>query len=272
MTLPQSDLSALCAEVCRIAKEEGLFLKYECARFNRNDIEEKSAHNYVSYVDKESEKRLTSRLQTLLPEAGFITEEATIQTCDKALTWVVDPLDGTTNFIHNLAPYCISIALRTKSEVVLGVIYEVCRNECFYAWRKGGAYLNGLPIHVSSIDTLNDALLLMGFPYRAHEFKPMALHLVEQCYGMVGGTRLIGSAAAELCYIACGRAEIRVEAFLGAWDVAAGSLILQEAGGQVSDFDGGNRWWNGEELLATNASLHHDVLQLLKNRKTGLSY
>lgn len=258
------NLSTLCTEVCAIARKGGQFLRNECTHFKRDAIEEKSTHNYVSYVDKQSERNLVNQLHALLPEAGFITEEETSNDPDKEFVWIIDPLDGTTNFIHNLAPYCISIALRQKEEVVLGVVYEVCRNECFYAWKGGGAYLNGTPIQVSEVNRLDQALLLMGFPYKDSAFKPLAIYMVQQFYGHLGGLRLLGSAAAELCYIACGRAEMRIEAYLGCWDVAAGALILLEAGGKVSDFRGGNHYWNGSQLLATNHHLHAPILEIIK--------
>ncbi len=258
------NLENLCREVCTIARDGALFLRTESLQFDRNKVEEKSAHNYVSYVDKESEKRLVERLTTLLPEAGFITEEETVEDIKKDWMWIVDPLDGTTNFIHNLTPYCISIALAYKGEVYVGVVYEVTREECFYAWKDGGAYLNGQKIQVTSIDSINKSLLLMGLPYNDKGFKSMALHMIQRFYGYAGGARLLGASATELCYIACGRAEFRIEAFLGMWDVAAGGLILQEAGGKISDFKGGERWLTGDEVVATNGLLHDEVLKIVR--------
>ena len=134
------DLKQLTVEVCRIATEAGHFLKEERKNFRRERVMEKHAHDYVSYVDKESEVRLVKALSALLPEAGFITEEGSATYQDEPYCWVIDPLDGTTNYIHDEAPYCVCIALRSRTELLLGVVYEVCRNECFYAWKGGKAH------------------------------------------------------------------------------------------------------------------------------------
>ena len=134
------DLAYLCKEVREIARASATFLKEERRKFDRNLVEEKSAHNYVSYVDKESERQIIEALSTLLPEAGFIAEEGSGSLTDEEYCWVIDPLDGTSNYIHDIAPYCVSIALRNRKELLLGVVYEVCRDECFYAV-KGGKLL-----------------------------------------------------------------------------------------------------------------------------------
>ena len=233
------DLAYLCKEVREIARASATFLKEERRKFDRNLVEEKSAHNYVSYVDKESERQI-------------------IEAC-----WVIDPLDGTSNYIHDIAPYCVSIALRNRKELLLGVVYEVCRDECFYAVKGGKAYLDGNEIHVSDVSVLDNAFIALGFPYNSDAYRPVAAHLVDRLYGFAGGTRLMGSAAAELCYVAAGRFDARIEAFLGPWDVAAGALILLQAGGKISDFNGGENWASGEQVVASNGKVHSLVLSLL---------
>ena len=241
-----SDLEYLCAEVRQIARKAGAFLRDERQKFDRERVEEKSAHNYVSYVDKESERRLVEQLSTLLPEAGFIAEEGSGSLTDEEYCWVIDPLDGTSNYIHDMAPYSVSIALRDREELLLGVVYEVCRNECFYAWKGSKAYLDG-----------------KGFPYDSDHYRPIAQKLVDRLYGYAGGTRLLGSAAAELCYVACGRFDARIEGHLGPWDVAAGGLILMQAGGRLSDFAGGDTWPSAEQVMASNGVIHDKILRLL---------
>ena len=134
------DLQQLTTEVCRIATEAGNFLRKERRSFSRERVVEKHAHDYVSYVDKESERLLVAQLSALLPEAGFIAEEGSAVYKNEPYCWVIDPLDGTTNYIHDNAPYCVSIALRSCTELLLGVVYEVCRDECFYAWKGGKAW------------------------------------------------------------------------------------------------------------------------------------
>ena len=243
------DLAYLCKEVREIARASATFLKEERRKFDWNLVEEKSAHNYVSYVDKESERQIIEALSTLLPEAGFIAEEGSGSLTDEEYCWVIDPLDGTSNYIHDIAPYCVSIALRNRKELLLGVVYE--------------AYLDGNEIHVSDVSVLDNAFIALGFPYNSDAYRPVAAHLVDRLYGFAGGTRLMGSAAAELCYVAAGRFDARIEAFLGPWDVAAGALILLQAGGKISDFNGGENWASGEQVVASNGKVHSLVLSLL---------
>lgn len=258
------DLKQLVSEVKEIAIEAGHFLKAQRAAFDRSKVQEKGPHDYVSYVDKTSEERLVNKLSALLPEAGFITEEKTTrQHAEETYCWVIDPLDGTTNFIHDMAPYCVSIALRNQSEVLLGVVYEVCRDECYWAYKGGGAYMNESPIHVTDIASIDQAQILLGFPYDSEHFRPIVLSAIAQMYGTVGAERLLGSAAAELCYVAAGRAEGRIEGLLGPWDVAAGTLILSEAGGVTTDFSGGNTYLSGREVVASNGYIHEYLLNVV---------
>lgn len=258
------NLEKITEQVRALAIETGAFLRNERKTFDRERVEEKSAHDYVSYVDKESEKRIVECLHAILPEAGFIAEEGSGSLTTEEYCWVVDPLDGTTNFIHNNAPYCVSIALRNHDELLVGVVYEVCRDECFWAWKGSKAYMNGREIHVSSIEDMDTAFIQLGFPYNAECFRNFICHIIAQLYGTVGGLRVQGSAAAELCYIAAGRFEARLEGLLGPWDVAAGALILMQAGGKLTDFSGGNGFYSGKEVLATNGKIHDKLLSVVK--------
>ena len=258
-----SDLEYLCAEVRQIARKAGAFLRDERQKFDRERVEEKSAHNYVSYVDKESERRLVEQLSTLLPEAGFIAEEGSGSLTDEEYCWVIDPLDGTSNYIHDMAPYSVSIALRDREELLLGVVYEVCRNECFYAWKGGKAFMNGEEIHVSNVEDIKDAFVITELPYNHLQYKQTALHLIDQLYGVVGGIRMNGWAAAAICYVAIGRFDAWMEAFLGKWDYSAAALIVQEAGGKVTDFYGEDHFIEGHHIIATNGNLHPVFQKLL---------
>lgn len=260
------DLELLTDKVRKLAIETGAFIRNERKKFLRERVEKKHAHDYVSYVDKESEKRIVAFLAELLPEAGFIAEEGSATLTDEPYCWLVDPLDGTTNFIHDNAPYCVSIALRNKEELLLGVVYEICRDECYWTYKGAPSFLNGEVIYVSSVDTLDDAFIAMGFPYNAEAYKSLALTLVNECYGNVAGLRLMGAAAAELCYVAAGRFDARVEAFIGPWDIAAGVLILQNAGGMVTDFKGGDEFYSGRQVLASNGKIHNFLLNIIEGR------
>lgn len=257
------DLGQLTREVCKIAAEGGKYLAEERKVFQRSKVEEKNAHDYVSYVDKETEKLLVGKLSELLPQAGFITEEGTVRFEEKDYYWIIDPLDGTTNYIHDNAPYCVSIALSHKSELLIGVVYEVCRNECFYAWKGGGAYLNGHEMQVSNTGDVTRALVGLGLPYNDKNYKPIINHLVNELYGKASSLRFNGSAAMSLCYVAAGRFDMYAEAYINIWDFAAGALIIQEAGGMVTNFAGDADFMKGHHVATSNSLLHNDILGLL---------
>ena len=258
------DLQRILSEVKALATEAGLFIAEQRENFDVSKVESKQSHDYVSYVDRSCEKMVVSRLREILPEAGFITEEKMVEQVDEqsAYFWVVDPLDGTTNFIHDLAPYCVAIALRSRAEILLGVVYEVTRGELYSAAKGQGAFLNGRPIHVSNQSDLDQALVMIGYPYNADGWRPFCLNLTGLLYGHCASIRSNGSAEAELCYLASGKIDVYVESFIQPWDVAAGACILLEAGGQISDYDGANVLWeSGCQVLATNKHLHEVVLK-----------
>src|SRR5690554_4345475 len=163
------DLKSLCLDVVELSREVGMNIKIEELNVSSEDIEEKSLNSLVSYVDKKAEERIVKRLSELLPEAGFIAEEGTSNKKGERYNWIVDPLDGTTNFLHGLPVYSVSIALQRNNEIVLGVVYEVNQDECFYAWKSGGAFLNQKSIHVSQNEHLKDSLIATGFPYYNYE-------------------------------------------------------------------------------------------------------
>lgn len=179
------DLRILTGKVCDVARTAGRFLKEERKSFRREAVEEKHAHDYVSYVDKESEKRIVAALGALLPEAGFIVEEGSAVYRDEPYCWVVDPLDGTTNYIHGNAPYCVSIALRNKHELLLGVVYDPCLDECFYAWKGGGAYLNGQSLQVSSVRSMEASFVVTELPYNSEQYARTGEYLIRELYGRV---------------------------------------------------------------------------------------
>jgi myo-inositol-1(or 4)-monophosphatase len=259
MTLDQ--LLQLSDQVNQLAAEVAAFQRQELAVFERGAIEHKGLHDLVSYVDRQSEEMLVAQLQKLLPEAGFITEEGTVAQERKPLVWIIDPLDGTTNFTHGLPFFSISIALLAGNELVLGVVYEANRNECFSAVRGGGARLNGRPIQISGINVLNESLLATGFPYYAFDKMPEYLNVLGYFMKHSQGMRRLGSAALDLAYVACGRFEGYFEYNLNSYDVAAGALLVQEAGGRVSDFRGGNNYLFGREILAATPGVHAQMLQ-----------
>jgi myo-inositol-1(or 4)-monophosphatase len=240
---------------CEIARKVGKFMAEERKSFDASMIETKGLHDLVSYVDKESEKRIISQLSELLPESGFIAEEGTSDKHGERYNWVIDPLDGTTNFIQGVPIYAVSIGLLDGDELVLGVVYEVGRDECFYAWKNGGAYLNGEIICVSVRSDIHDTLLATGFPYNDFSKMDSYMQFLEWTMKNARGVRRLGSAATDLAYVACGRFDAFWEYDLKPWDVAAGAVIVKEAGGSIVDFSGGKNYLFGGEIIASNSSL-----------------
>lgn len=250
-------LKELLPQVIRVAKAAGKFIREEKESFTYSKVEIKGLNDLVSHVDKEAEKLIVSELSVLLPSAGYIVEENTLSH-KKDINWIVDPLDGTTNFVHGLPCYSVSIALEEKGEVVLGVVYEICRDESFYAYKNGAAFLNGLKIQVSEREKLSESLIATGFPI--YNFSRIEAYLSALKYFMqrTHGIRRIGSAATDLCYLACGRVDAFFEYNLNPWDVAAGALIVKEAGGNVSDFSNGGDWLFGKEIAGSNAAMEQE--------------
>jgi len=264
----QPNLIKVCKQVGLLAKQTGGFLQHQQGKIKSSHVLTKSMNSFVTYVDKESEKRLVKGLKRILPGSGFITEEETVVNKREKYTWVIDPLDGTTNFIHGVPCYCISIGLMLSdginNEIILGVIYEPNLDELFYAIKGKGAFMNGKKIAVSGSKKLSHSLLVTGFP--TYDLKKMKQYLNLFSYFMKNtrGLRRMGSAAVDLAYTACGRFDSFYEYSLNPWDVAAGSLLVKEAGGKVCDFKGGNNFLFGKEIIASNATVHGDMLKSIK--------
>jgi myo-inositol-1(or 4)-monophosphatase len=259
------NLQQITHRVCEIAIETGKFILQERAKFSSEYVEEKSKNSLVSYVDKEAEQRIINALSKLIPDAGFMGEEGINNTLRKTYTWIIDPLDGTTNFIHGVPCYAVSIALMHENQPISGVVYEINLNECFYAWQNGGAYLNNKSIQVSTTQQLSQSLLATGFPYynyqKLEEYLRLFKHLLQACRGV----RRPGSAATDLAYVACGRFDGFYEYSLQPWDVAAGIILVKEAGGKLCDFKGENNFLFGEEIIATNPFIFNELKDLIKN-------
>lgn len=258
------ELENIINSVIDISKQAGSFIREQRKTFSADKIELKGLNDLVSYVDKTAEEIIVKSLVELLPEAGFITEEKTINKTGERYNWIIDPLDGTTNFIHGLPVFSVSIALQEYDELVLGVVYEVNMDECFYAWKGSPAYMNGNIIKASDTPTIAQSLLATGFPY--YDFTKQAAYislfteLMKSCHGL----RRLGSAAVDLAYTACGRFDAFYEYNLNPWDVAAGVLIVRQAGGQVVNFNGGEEVLQSRELLATNGKITEEMLDAIK--------
>ena len=256
---------SFCDQVIAITKETGNFIK-NSKLTSEQGIETKTFNNLVTYVDKTAEEQLVKKLGELLPQAGFIAEEGTSSKKGKIYNWIIDPLDGTTNFIHQLPSFCVSVALQKHDKMVLGVVYEINRDECFYAWEGSKAYLNSQEIKVSPTKTLQDSLIATGFPYDDFDRLDNYINVFKQLVQNTRGLRRMGAAAVDLAYVACGRFDSFYEYGLNPWDVAAGAFIVQQAGGKVSDFKGGDNYLFGEEIIASNGSTHDGLLEVIEKQ------
>ena len=248
-----------------VVKDAASFIRKEAEGFDRSEISEKSLNQLVSYVDVTAEKMLVEGLDHLLEECGFITEEETIKTnSDFKFKWVIDPLDGTTNFMHSIPVFSVSVGLLEGEETVLGIVYEVSKDECFYAWKGSPAWLNGKKIQVSAATTLKDSLLATGFPYYEYSAIDGYIESLRHFMKTTRGLRRMGSAAIDLVYTAAGRFEGFFEYGLNAWDCAGGAFIVQQAGGKVVDFKGGNNYLFGKQIIACCPGIYDEFTGVIK--------
>lgn len=255
---------SICQEAILIVERVGRFIRQEMGRVADQSIEEKSLNSLVSYVDKTAEQQLVEALGKLLPGSVFLTEEDTVANQSGDLQWIIDPLDGTTNFLFQLPVFSVSVALQQEGETVLGIVYEVNRQECFYAWQGGGAFLNGRPIGVSRRAPLEKTLLATGFPYYDYGRIGPYFQVLEHLMRNTRGIRRLGSAAVDLAYVACGRFDGFFEYSLNPWDVAGGAFIIQEAGGVVTDFQGQSNYLHGGEIIASNPAIADSLLKVIR--------
>jgi myo-inositol-1(or 4)-monophosphatase len=229
------------------------------------EIGYKGAIDLVTSVDRESERRIVDILQRNFPDHSILAEEETnLVGAKRNYRWIIDPLDGTTNFAHGYPQFCISIALEYDGKIVLGLVYDPMRRECFRAVKGQGATLNGGAIQTSDIKELDKALLATGFPYDRREKADFYLTFFKEFMTRSQGIRRAGSAALDLCYVACGRLDGFWEFKLRPWDTAAAGLIVEEAGGKLTDFSGHSFsiWEN--ETLASNATIHDEMVGVMK--------
>ncbi len=255
------DYKAICRQVSDLARRVGKHI-HSLRQTENLHIEAKGAHDYVTQMDKLSERLIVAELEEILPQAGYITEEGTRSQTAKQYNWIVDPIDGTTNFIHSHPPYAISIALAENDKIVVGVVYEMGHDELFAAWLGGGAYLNGKRINVS-LTAYQTSLIATGFPYSNFSRMDDYMHTLTDIMRDTAGIRRLGSAATDLAYVACGRYDAFFEYDLKPYDVAAGSLLVSEAGGHVYDFSGKNDYIFGREIAATNHTLCTDFMNVI---------
>lgn len=255
----------LLADTLKVIRHTSDFIKSQVEQVSSDDIEEKEMNSLVSYVDKEAENLLVNGLGELIPNCGFITEEDTIDQQGKEYTWIIDPLDGTTNFLNQVPHFAISVALQKNNETILGVVKEVNSGEEWTAIKGQGAFLNDRKIEVSQ-KPFHEILVATGFPYSNDHDYEAYFQILKHWLTHTRGVRRFGSAALDLCYVACGRYGAYYEATLNAWDIAAGALIVEEAGGKVSDFSNGNNYLFGGEILAASPEVFNNVLDIIQSK------
>ena len=206
----------LCKETIKVVNEASQFIYKQIGQVNSDQIEAKEKNSLVSYVDKRAEEIVVEGLQKILPEAGFLTEEDTVAQSEGDVRWIIDPLDGTTNFLHNIPHFSVSVALEVNGELVIGIVEEINHQDTYYAWQGGGAYLNERAIKVTSTRSVKDAVLVTGFPYNIHDTRPI-LNILDHWIRTSRGIRRFGSAALDLAYVARGVFDFYYETTLNPW-------------------------------------------------------
>lgn len=251
-------------------KQVGISAAYKGAEIlqsyfgNITRVNKKGAIDLVTEADLRSEEKVVSTILAAFPDHTILAEESGLKEGTPECSWLIDPLDGTTNFAHQVPIFCISIAFATRDIIRTGIVLNPINGELFSATRGQGAQRNGKPIQVSSTSRISDSLLVTGFPYNLREIFDPIISRYASCLRAAQGIRRLGSAALDLCYVACGRFEGFWEQNLKPWDTAAGSLIAAEAGGHVTDFSNRRFQVDAKEILATNGQIHDEMLSLLR--------
>ncbi|WNJ16277.1 inositol monophosphatase family protein [Pontibacter sp. G13] len=261
------NLDQLDNELKSLLKQVGAYTKYEFERFSHSKIEYKGLNDPFTYVDVTTEQKLVARCKELIPGSGFINEEGDNVESTNGAVWIIDPIDGTTNFIHGIPHYAISLALEIEGELTLGYVYEPAHDQLFSARKGHGAFLNDRPIHVTDHSDLSKAVIATGFPYEDLPWRGAYVSAVSDIQAAAHGIRRMGSAALDLAFVAAGRYEGFFEYNLNPWDVAAGILLVHEAGGKVTDFQEKDRALYGKQLVASNGQVHGQILDILRKHR-----
>jgi myo-inositol-1(or 4)-monophosphatase len=238
-------------------------------RLGKDDADLKSRNDWVSRADRESEAAIVTFIRDRCPEDAILGEEGGISAeGTSGRTWIIDPLDGTSNYLQHFPMWSISIAVKTDKEITAGVVHEPLRDLFFTAERGAGAFRNGQRMHVSNQETLDGSFLATGFPFRAQQFVAVYCAIFQEVISVAKGVRRAGSAALDLAYTAAGIFDGFFELHLSPWDIAAGSLLVTEAGGVFSDFSGGDRWLERGNVVGAPAGVHRDLLNVLARHVT----
>ena len=260
------DLNQLKAVALAAAHRGGNFIRSRLDRTRQ--IEHKGEIDLVTEADLGAEKRIIDTIRARFPDHTILSEEQGLTVGRSGYHWIIDPLDGTTNFAHGLTTCCVSIAVEKDNQPLIGIVWSLFTEELFSAVRGDGAFLNGRRLSVSDIDQVQGSLLVTGFPYNVKEIMAPVMNRFARCLKASQGVRRLGSAALDLCYVAAGRFDAFWEEQLHPWDTAAGHLIVTEAGGQVTDFNNLPFEPGMKSILASNGRIHNRMLDLLDLKGT----
>jgi myo-inositol-1(or 4)-monophosphatase len=250
----------------KAARKAGAIITRASFDVDKLTVRSKQQHDFVSEVDHAAEDAIISVLKEAYPDHGFLAEESGYRDKQADHLWVIDPLDGTTNFLHGCPTYCVSIGLLHKGKPTQAVVFDPTRNELFTASKGAGAYLNDRRIRVSKVDKLEGALISTGFPFKVIDHVDTYLAMLKNVMKTTSGVRRAGAAALDLAYVACGRYDGFWEKGLSPWDMCAGALLIREAGGLVGDYEGDDGFLDKGEIIAANAKLFAALLKTLHGR------
>ncbi len=245
------------------AKKAGEILLESIGTIEVNEVESKKTFDYVTRIDRKSEQATIDILQKYFPEYSIYAEESGTQTKSQSVRWIIDPLDGTTNYIHGYPHSAISIALEENGEIVVGVIYDPFRDELFWAEQNKGAFLNDNRILVSQETKMSRCLVATGFPFKDKAILEKYWITFSEIFYKVSDIRRTGAAALDLAYVACGRLDGFWEIILSAWDMAAGEILIREAGGKITDIGGGSKHLRKGNAIASNGKIHDALLSIV---------
>ena len=244
--------------------EAGKILMKNFGKVDQSEIRNKSAVDFLSYVDETSEKKIIQIIKSAFPDHAILAEEGGEKKSTSDFRWIIDPLDGTTNYLHSIPIFAVSIALEYKNESLFGLIYDPIHEEIFHASKGKGAYLNASKIHVSNTPGLNEAFIATGFPFKNKHHQKKYFNVFKNLFEHCIGKRRMGAAALDLAYVANGRFDGFWEIGLQPWDMAAGKLIIKEAGGRISDFWNNTNYENTSYILATNSKIHDAMGEIIR--------
>jgi myo-inositol-1(or 4)-monophosphatase len=247
------------------ARQAGEVILDGLGRLTRKDIHQKKASDYVTTVDRRSEEVIIEAIRGHFPGHSFLAEESLKEDETEGYRWIIDPLDGTTNFIHGYPMFSVSVALQHQGEIILGVVVDPLRNELYTAEKGRGAYLNGTRLNVSEVTSLEECLITTGFPFRNKDKLDLYLRAFRKIFLSVSAIRRAGSAALDLAHLAAGRCDGFFEFGLAPWDTAAGSILIKEAGGIISDFGGGSEYLSTGNIVAGTRTVHMELLGMIKS-------